>query len=85
MTCTLIIIFKRNTRDEDFGGKDCYITLAVKRVVETRLNFNFLRIINYGIAEIYVANTVLQKHFLPDACLIDKGTIVLGQNISHKQ
>ena len=85
MTCTLIIIFKRNTRDEDFGRKDCYITLAVKRVVETRSNFNFLRIINYGISEIYVANTVLPKHFLPDACLIDKGTIVLGQNISHKQ
>lgn len=27
--------------------------------------------------EIYVTNIVLQKHFLSDPCLIDKGTAVL--------
>ena len=85
MTCTLLIIFKVKAEDKDFWGKDCYITLALERVVESRLNFNFLGVINYGISEIYVANIVLQKHFSPDPCLIDKGTTVLGQNISHKQ
>ena len=80
----MIIIFKTKTGGEDFWGKDRYITLALERVVESRLNFN-LGIINYGISEIYVAKIVLQKHFSPDPCLIDKGTTVLGQNISHKQ
>ena len=85
MTCTLIIIFKIKTGDEDFRGRDRYITLALERIVESRLNFNFLGVINYGISEIYVANIVLQKHFSPDPCLIDKGTTVSGHNISHKQ
>ena len=40
MTCTLMIIFKINTGDEDFRGKDRYITLALERVVEIRLSFN---------------------------------------------
>ena len=31
MTCTLIIIFKIKTGDEDFGIKDRYITLALER------------------------------------------------------
>ena len=29
--------------------------------------------------------TVLQKHFLPDPCLIYKGTTFLEQNTSQKQ
>ena len=56
MTCTLIIIFKIKTGDKDLRGKDCYITLALERIVEIRLNFNFLGVINYRISEIYVAN-----------------------------
>ena len=85
MTCALVIIFKIKTGDEDFWGKDRYITLALERLVESRFNFNFLGVISYGISEIYVANIVLQKHFSPDPCLIDKGTTVSGHNISHKQ
>ena len=69
--------------DNNFQNKDWGRRFLGK--VESRLNFNFLRVINYGISEIYVANIVLQKHFSPDPCLIDKGTTVLGQNISHKQ
>ena len=56
MTCTLTIIFRIKTEDEVFGGKDRYITLALEIVVEIRLNFNFPRLINFGISEIYVAN-----------------------------
>ena len=29
MTCTLILILKIKTGDEDFGGKDRYITLTL--------------------------------------------------------
>ena len=65
--------------------KDRYITLALERVGEIRLKLNFSGVINYGISEICFANIVLQKHFLPDPCLTDKGTTVLGQNISLKQ
>ena len=67
--------------------KDRYITLALalEKVGEIRLNLNFLGVINYGISEICFANIVLQKHFLPDPCLIDKGTTVLGQKIWLKQ
>ena len=50
-----------------------------------RLNFNFPGVIIFGISEICVANIVLQKHFLPDPCLIDKGTTFLAQNTSQKQ
>ena len=78
MTCTLIIIFKIKTGKKDFRGKDRYITLALEIVVEIRLNSNFPGLINYGISEIYVANIVLQKHFLLGSCLIDNGTTVLG-------
>ena len=84
VTCTLIIIFKVKTGDADFEReKDRYITLALalEKVGEIRLNLNFLGVINYGISEICFANIVLQKHFLPDPCLIDKGTTVLGQKI----
>ena len=30
MTCTLILILKIKTGDEDFGGKDRYITLTLE-------------------------------------------------------
>ena len=65
--------------------KDRYITLALalEKVGEIRLNLNFLGVINYGISEICFANIVLQKHFLPDPCLIDKGTTFLAQNTSQ--
>ena len=82
MMCNLISIFQIKTGDEDFRGKVCYFTLVLVRVVEIRLNFNFPGVINYGI---YVANIALGKHFLPDPCLINKGTTILGKNISHKQ
>ena len=39
--------------------KDRYITLALERVGEIRLNLNFLGVINYGISEICFANIVL--------------------------
>ena len=46
----MIIIFKIKTEEEDFGGKDRYITLALERVVEIKLSFNFLGVLN---CEIY--------------------------------
>ena len=74
----MIIVFKIKTEEDDFGGKDRYITLALERVVEIKLSFNFLVVLN---CEIYS----IIKTFFPDPCLTDKGTTVLGQNISHKQ
>ena len=67
---------------KSFGGKDCYTTLALEKIW---LNFQFPGVINYGVSEIYVANIVLQKYFLPDPCLIDKARTILGQNVSLKQ
>ena len=32
----MIIIFKIKTEEEDFGGKDRYITLALERVVDIK-------------------------------------------------
>ena len=55
------------------------------RVVGIILNFNFLWVIIFGISEFCVANIVLQKHFLPDPSLIDKGITFLAQNTSQKQ
>ena len=81
VTCTLIIIFKVKTGDEDFDRKRSLHYISFRESRGNQIELEFLGVINYGISEICFANIVLQKHFLPDPCLIDKGTAVLGQKI----